>query len=388
MMNIEIVFALVTGFNFGIIMMNIPPVLSEFMTLYGVSYTQISVLMSAILWPHTIMQLPAGMIVDRLGVRRTQFLSYTCMCVGSAMPVVAPVLGWGIAGRIVTGVGTGLGWLATLKMLAISAPEGRGGAYQAFFAGLFSLGSILAYLWIPAIARAGWQWVYLTPAILCFLQLLFVPVLKGAPVATVQPFLPLRRILKMRSAWLLGMYHAVSYGSMLSFGNWVPSLLAEVSPGRTATQLAWGGALVMLVSGLGRISGGFITFRISPYVVAHGSILGLCLLFGGLAMIPEPAVVLGLALLGAWFGSFIFGSLFQLANRSAPAESLGAVLGFINFLANLGAVAFTLLFGWSKDSLGSFTWGFAVLCPLAAAALLAGWWGLGKGRAKGSGLGT
>ena len=167
---------------------------------------------------------------------------------------------------------------------------------------------------------------------------------------------------------------------MLSFGNWVPSLLAEVSPGRTATQLAWGGALVMLVSGLGRISGGFIIFRISPYAVAHGSILALCMLFGGLALIPEPAVVLGLALLGAWFGSVIFGALFQLANRSAPADSLGALLGFINFLANLGAVAFTLLFGWSKDSLGSFTWGFAVLCPLAAVALLAGWRGLGRGK--------
>ena len=38
-MNTEIVFALVTGFNFGIIMMNIPPVLSELMALYGVSYT-------------------------------------------------------------------------------------------------------------------------------------------------------------------------------------------------------------------------------------------------------------------------------------------------------------------------------------------------------------
>ena len=99
-------------------------------------------------------------------------------------------------------------------------------------------------------------------------------------MAAVQPRLPLRRIVKMRSAWLLGIYHAVSYGSMLSFGNWVPSLLAEVSPGRSATQLAWGGALVMLVSGLGRISGGFIIFRLDPYAVAHGSILALCMLFG------------------------------------------------------------------------------------------------------------
>ena len=371
-MNIEIVFALLTGFNFGIIMMNIPPVLTEMMDLYGVSYTQISALMSALLWPHAAMQLPAGMIVDRLGIRRTQFLSFTCMCIGSALPALSPVLGWGIGGRMITGVGTGLGWLATLKMLALAAPAGRAGAYQAFFAGFFSLGSILAFLLIPGIALAGWQWVYLTPAILCLLQLALVPALRSAPLSTDKPSLPVRRIVAMRTAWILGIYHAISYGSMISLGNWVPSLLAEASSRRSATQLAWGGALVMLVSGLGRISGGFIIFRVSPYAVAHGSILSLAILFAGLAFIPAPGAVLCLALLCAWFGSVVFGALFQLASRSAPPDSLGSLLGFVNFLANLGAVAFTLVFGWSKDVLGSFTWGFAFLAPLAAAALFAG----------------
>ncbi len=52
--------------------------------------------------------------------------------------------------------------------------------------------------------------------------------------------------------------------------------------------------------------------------------------------------------------------------------SLGTLLGLVNFLGNLGALAFTLMFGWSKDALGSFTWGFAFLSPLAAAALVAG----------------
>jgi nitrate/nitrite transporter NarK len=75
----------------------------------------------------------------------------------------------------------------------------------------------------------------------------------------------------------------------------------------------------------------------------------------------------------AWFGSVNFGSLFQLVSRSAAPDSLGAVLGFVNLLGNLGAVAFTLMFGWSKDALGSFAWGFAALAPLAALALGAGW---------------
>jgi nitrate/nitrite transporter NarK len=82
--------------------------------------------------------------------------------------------------------------------------------------------------------------------------------------------------------------------------------------------------------------------------------------------------VLALALLTAWFGAINFGALFHLASRTASAESLGTLLGFVNSLGNLGAVLFTLLLGWSKDTLGSFAWGFAVLAAIAGAAVLPG----------------
>jgi nitrate/nitrite transporter NarK len=372
-MTFDIVFALLNGINLSIIIMNIPPVLSELMDLYGVSYTQIFVLMSALLWMHAAMQLPAGMIVDRLGIRRTQSLSLVCLAVGNAIPAIHPDLAWGIGGRMIAGLGTGLGWLATLKMLAIWAPGGRAGAFQAFFAGIFSFGSILAYLLLPVIIQVGWRWVFLIPVFLCLLMLTLVPALRSTPAAPAHPSLSLRRIVGMPSPWVLGIYHALSYGSMLNLGNWVPSLLAEVSFQQTATQLAWGGALVMLVSGLSRLSGGFVILRISPLTVLHGSLLVLGILFAGMAVTRTPGVVLSLALLAAWFGSINFGALFQLASRSAAADSLGTMLGFVNFLGNLGAVAFTLLFGWSKDTLGSFTWGFAVLSFLAVVTLATGW---------------
>jgi nitrate/nitrite transporter NarK len=372
-MTFDIVFALLNGINLSIIIMNIPPVLSELMDLYGVSYTQISVLMSALLWTHAAMQLPAGMIVDRLGIRRTQFLSLVFLAVGNAIPAIRPDLAWGIGGRMIAGLGTGLGWLATLKMLAIWAPGGRAGAFQAFFAGIFSLGSILAYLLLPVIIQAGWRWVFLIPAFLCLLMLALVPALRPTPTSPAGQSLPLRRIMGIPSPWILGIYHALSYGSMLSLGNWVPSLLAEVSLRQTATQLAWGGALVMLVSGLSRFSGGFVILRISPLTVLHGSILVLGVLFAGMSVTRDPALVLSLALLAAWFGSINFGALFQLVSRSAAADSLGTMLGFVNLLGNLGAVAFTLLFGWSKDTFGSFTWGFAVISSLAAVMLAVGW---------------
>jgi sugar phosphate permease len=368
----EIVFALLNGLNLGVIFMNIPPVLSELMGLYGVSYTQISILMSALLWPHAAMQLPGGMITDRLGIRRTQLVSLACMGVGNAVPALSPTLGWALGGRMITGIGTGMGWLATLKLLAMAAPGGRAGAYQAFFAGCFSIGSIFAYLSMPIVIGSGWHWVFLGPAVLCLPLLALVPTLRLGPPSAFRASLPLQRIVGLPSAWVLGIYHALSYGSMLSLGSWVPSLLAEVSVHRTATQLAWGGALVMLVSGVARLSGGFVILRVAPRVVAHGSIVSLGLLFAGLALGPTPGILLSLALLGAWFGSINFGALFQLASRSASADYLGTLLGFVNLLGNLGAVAFTLMFGWSKDVWGSFAPGFAVLAVSAGAALTAG----------------
>jgi MFS family permease len=370
-MSLELTFALLMGLNLGLTFMNIPPVLGELMALYRTSYTEISVLMSALLWPHALLQIPAGMITDRLGVRRTQLLSLACMCAGNALPALAPTLAWGVAGRMLTGVGTGFAWLVNLKMLAVCAQGRRVGAYQAFFAGSFSVGSILTYLGMPLAVQGGWRWTFVAPALACLPLLAMLPLLRLTAEGAGRRYLSIRAVLRMPSGWVLGVYHALSYGAMLSVGNWVPALLAEVFADRTAAQLAWGGALLMLVSGVSRLCGAFIIFRTPVLAIAHGSVAALCLVFLGLALLRVPGGVLLLVLLVAWFGSINFGALFHLASRSAGAAS-ATLLGLVNFLGNLGAVLFTLMFGWGKDSFGSFAPGFFALAALAAAALLPG----------------
>jgi len=77
-----------------------------------------------------------------------------------------------------------------------------------------------------------------------------------------------------------------------------------------------------------------------------------------------------MAVLAAWFASINFGAIFQLASRATSPDSMGGLVGFINFLANIGAVLFTLLFGWMKDAAGSFGWGFAVLAFLCLTVII------------------
>ena len=369
----KMAFALLLGLTIGYMFLNIPPALDVLMILYGDSYVKISLLMSALLWSHTLMQVPGGMIADRIGIAHTLTIGLFFMGFGNLMAASFPNLAVAILGRVVIGFGTGLNFVTSMKLIALYAPEGRAGSFQAFFAASFSVGCVLAFLTIPQMIGFGWQWVYLTPGLICFplLAMLLALQLKKRSPGSPAP-LPVLGAVRIKAGLILGLYHALSYGSMINLGNWLPSLLAEVWTDTTAVQLAWGGALVMTISGLGRLCGGFILFRIPPLKIANGSIAILCLMFVGLFFIPTPLLLLLLALSAAWFASINFGALFLLASRATSPGSLGTLFGFINFLANLGAVLFTLMFGFAKDVAGSLSVGFGILALLCAGAFLLG----------------
>jgi predicted MFS family arabinose efflux permease len=366
-------FAFLVGLNQGVVLMNIPPALTELMSVYGVSYTNISILISGLLWSHALMHLPAGMITDRLGIGRTLLMCLACMFLGNIVPAMFSDFKLAVLGRVVTGIGTGTCFVVTLKLIALHAPRGRAGSYQAFFGSFFSLGNVLAYLIIPRLIHFGWQWTYILPAVMSLFLLAILPLLRlDTSSATAPSPLPLREIISIPAGWVLGFYHALSWGSMLTLGYWIPSLLEEVWIGSAATELAWGGALVMLISGLARLSGGIVLLKFSPVLIANGSISILCILFLSLFAISAPGLVLSLAILAAWFSSVNFGAFFHLASRSTSSDSLGTFLGFMNLLATMGAVVFTVMFGWMKDHVGSFSWGFLVLAALSLLALASG----------------
>jgi MFS family permease len=369
-MNLKMIFAVLTGLNLGVIFMNMPPALDELMFLYGVSYARISILLSALLWSQALMQIPAGMMTDRLGVRWALITSFLFMSLGNIVPAFLPNYELAIFGRVITGIGTGLSFASIMKLVAIYAPGGKIGTYQAFFAGFFSIGSIISYLFIPCLVDSGWQWIYIMPGVLSLPFLAMIPALRlrSETPGTFSP-LYMGRIISSKEGWILGICHALSFGSMLTIGNWVPSLMAEISKEVMAIGFTWGGALVMLTSGIGRLFGGFLLMRFSPLKIVRGSMAILSTLFLLLFLIHYPLPALSLALLASWFASINFGAVFQLAARLTVADSYATLFGFINFLANIGAI-FTLLFGFMKDMAGSFTWGFAVLSIIALAAYI------------------
>lgn len=373
-MNRYVAFALGMGPTLGIIFMNLPPAMEPLIAVYGCSYTGFSVIVSALFWAYTLMQVPGGLILDRLGLKRTLLICLSTLVVADLLPALYPNWGLAVAGRLLTGMGAGLVFVTPMKMMALYAPPGRAGIFQAFYGALVPVGSVFAYLVVPVLVPFGWQWAFVVAA-LCWLPLLaMVPALKlPRREAAPQRRLELGRIARDARVWALGIYLALSFGSGITMAIWVPTLLADVLPGKTAAHLAWSGALIMGLSFAGRLSGGLVLFRLSAYRVAGGTIGLLCLLFLGLSLggLP-PALTLGLALAATGCGALNFGSLFQLAGKIAPPERLGGLIGSINFLANLGAGLMILFFGMLKDYAGDFTWGFLALAALSLAALIPG----------------
>jgi MFS family permease len=370
-MNTILLFAYSAGISLGITFLNIPPALAELQGLYHASYTGMSLLLSAILWSHALLQIPAGIIIDRLGLKRSLLVGLLVMSAGNLFPAAAPSITLSIAARVLTGFGTGVSFIAVMKLIAVAAPPGRAGRLQAFFAAFFSLGNIVAYLVVPWVVRWGWQWVYLFPAACCLALLLLWPGIGGQQLTPPpQTVLPLRRLFTIRAGWMLGCYHALSYGSMMALGSWIPALLTEAGRGAAPAHLALGGAVVMALAGLGRLSGGLVLTCFSALQVANASIAALALLFLALFTAPSSALVLTLALITAWVSCVNFGALFHLAGSAVGPEVLATFFGFVNFLANLGAVLLTLSFGITKDLTGSLYGSFGGLAALALAAFL------------------
>ncbi|UCG13519.1 MAG: MFS transporter [Deltaproteobacteria bacterium] len=73
---------------------------------------------SAYFYPYAIMQLPAGLLSDSWGPRRTITLFFSVACVGSVLLGLAPSLFWAIVGRTLVGLGVSMLFVPTMKVLA------------------------------------------------------------------------------------------------------------------------------------------------------------------------------------------------------------------------------------------------------------------------------
>jgi MFS family permease len=114
-LNRHILIALAASLGMGVAFLNLTPVLPVLQAFYGVSNARMGMLVTALVLTHSLVQVPSGLVVDKLGVRMGVLLALGLGFLGCFLSVFSQNYGFILAMRLLTGMGTGLSFVAGLQ---------------------------------------------------------------------------------------------------------------------------------------------------------------------------------------------------------------------------------------------------------------------------------
>ena len=367
------------GLSLGFTFMNIPPVADQFMELYSVGYAGLSLLLSATIWAHALFQIPAGLVADRIPPRLAALIACVLATLSALAPLLAPAnFTLAFVCRCAAGLCTALLFLAQMKLITLLAPAESQANAQGIYGGMIGFGTMLPYIVLPLFGATGRIWAQILVALLYAatgLALFCVPKVAlpekaadGTQDYTIWHIL--RTVVFSPTMLAIGMIHGFIYGTLNNTGQWLPSILADLS-GRPIADWALASTLVLLVGSATRLaSGTFLRFTTMSKLILTSSFL-LSVFYFVLGLVPTPGLAIAAGLTLAVVCSMAYGAVFGLTIKSFSPVYIGVCYGYQTTLANLVYVCLTLLYGTVRDKTDSFAWaqfaaGLASFAALAA----------------------
>lgn len=351
--------ALTAGWNLS----NTAAVAGRLAHAYAVPLWTVGLLTTGLYVTHAAMQVPAGRLCDRLGARQVGLVGLVLVGVASLLACAWQTVEWGIACRVLAGVGTGLTFVGGSDYVRSS---GGGALAQGLYGGA-SLGcGGLALAVVPQLG--GWRAPFWTAAIAACAG---AAVVACAPrERTRPPLAPALPSFSDRRLARLALLHSASFGLSVVIGNWVVTLL-ERSGGISTGRAGLAGALTLALGIVSRPLGGWL-LRTRPD--ARPALAASCIAGGAATALLAVAHPLALAVVAAAVVGFAagipFATVFTAAARLRP-EGPAAAVGLVNTAAAVTILFATPLVGLTFSLPGDGRIGFAVLAALWLAATAA-----------------
>lgn len=124
---------------------------------FGTDASGVALLASSYFWGYTLMQIPAGLLVDRYGVKLVVLCSMAVSALGSAAFALSPTLADVFMARLVLACGDALVFTALLKLVAQSFSDERFGIMSGISQMSGYLGGVIATTPL-AVAVSGFGW--------------------------------------------------------------------------------------------------------------------------------------------------------------------------------------------------------------------------------------
>jgi sugar phosphate permease len=337
----------------------------------GISFAEAGLLAAATTLTYALMQIPAGVLADRVSLKRlfalgllgTNALSILFALSGEFLPMLLI--------QAATGVFRSLMFVPGLMLITRHFSEARRAtAMGLFVAGGFSSNVVVNLVGPLLVEPLGWAGVIVLSSALGLVVLAAFWLLGDEPPARhgASPGPGSARwVWRTPAWWLLGVVQFARLSLVAGFGFWLPSFLI-VDRGFSLELAGLVVAVSAAITAPSNILGGIVSDRLDRPLGVIGLSLGSMTVLFLLLNLDGPVwmllVVVGLISIVI---QLYFGPLFAVATRFFGRSVSGLSSGFGNFCANLGGFASALVLGVLKDVTGSFAAGFLFL---AGAALL------------------
>jgi len=343
----------------------------DFKQFFALSDTGRGVLNSVFFWSYTILQIPAGLVVDRFGVKIPLAVSFVLWCLVAAATSMADAFWELVALRLMLGVAEATLFPAGLAWIAKHVDERQRG----LAAGIFVSGS----KWGPAIASPLATWLILGYGWRTMFFLLGVGGLvwvipwmllagpdqpgkleTGRSQNTAEP--SFGALFRTRAMWAI-VIGTFCYNYFLFFSlTWLPAYLVErrnlsLSSMSVYTMFSFAGTgTVAILAGAAAdwaIRRGANAVNTRRWFTIAGLLAASTEVFGALSESTSVAIFfaifsmtgLGLATANYW----------AITQTLLPGVAPGRVAGIQNTALNLAGIVAPIITGWLKQVTGSYT---------------------------------
>jgi MFS transporter, ACS family, D-galactonate transporter len=357
------------------------------------------VLLSAFFWSYALMQIPMGVLADRVNLRWLYAVSFTLWSVSQGLIGLATGLGTLIAFRVLLGIGEAIYLPGGSKIVSLLfAPAERGLPCGLFDAGTRT-GLVIEGVLVPwMLIHYGWRTSF---SLVGFAALLWlVPWLittpsdlRGTPERmtatpgrhgfreTVVALVTNRNL----AGICIGFFCFDYYWYFLV--NWLPDYLVTAR-GLTILRAGINAALPYFVFGASEPIGGWIADRLiragwsetnaRKGIVTFAFLTGLLLIPAARVNSPGAAVAL---IVGGCLVGLATGNLLVILQSCAPRAEIGLWTGVYNFVGNIAGILSPIITGILIEKSGSYTLPFVLAALLIAVGPLAFWFIVGELRA-------